>query len=111
VQGKVEDAVQECWIKMEPVLDATSQEVIWAYEPVWAIGKEIPAATEYVVAVTMQLRKLCKQKARAYRIIYGGSAGPWNVSRYEWWGGWFVFGEVCHDFKNLEVIANEVGAR
>jgi hypothetical protein len=28
VRGKVEDAVKECWIQMEPVLDATSQEVI-----------------------------------------------------------------------------------
>lgn len=28
VREKVEDAVKECWIQMEPVLDATSQEVI-----------------------------------------------------------------------------------
>lgn len=76
----------------------------------WAIGKKIPAAAEYVVTVTMQLRTLCAQKARACRIIYGGSAGSGTFQGMRCGVDGLFLGRFGHDFKNLKVILNEVGA-
>lgn len=53
-------------------------EVVFAYEPVWAVGAAKPAEAEYIAQVVSNIRKLpCIQSLRgSVRIIYGGSAGP-----------------------------------
>ncbi|KAI0389179.1 mitochondrial triosephosphate isomerase [Xylariaceae sp. FL0594] len=57
-----------------------AQQVILAYEPVWAIGAPEPASPSYVVAVAREIRKLdCLRdwtQNNSVRILYGGSAGP-----------------------------------
>ncbi|KAJ3513866.1 hypothetical protein NM208_g15123 [Fusarium decemcellulare] len=73
-------AVDQCQGQIEAVLAAVPEdaEVVFAYEPVWAIGAAEPAAADYVVGVTSSIRKLeCIQKrSGSTRILYGGSAGP-----------------------------------
>ncbi|WYZ38267.1 hypothetical protein EsH8_III_000181 [Colletotrichum jinshuiense] len=73
-------AVAECRAQIEAVLGAVPEggEVVLAYEPVWAIGAEEPAAAGYVVAVARGIRALECVRGRkgAVRIVYGGSAGP-----------------------------------
>jgi triosephosphate isomerase len=78
----VENAVKECRPQITSILDLAfpklkENEIVFAYEPVWAIGQPKPASAEYVVAVTKELRKICEETGRDdVRIIYGGSAGP-----------------------------------
>ena len=53
---------------------------ILVYEPVWAIGRDKPAAPEYVEDVHRYLRELIRElfaeAADSMRIIYGGSNNP-----------------------------------
>lgn len=83
----VEMVVEECWRQIRPALEAmgNDDEVVLAYEPVWAIGKSEPASPEYVVKITKALRRRYNKeyvdsgKGRtdaSMRILYGGSAGP-----------------------------------
>ncbi|GKT58188.1 triosephosphate isomerase [Colletotrichum tofieldiae] len=78
--GGVEAAVAACRAQIETVVAAVPEEaeVVLAYEPVWAIGAEEPAAAEYVVAVARGIKRLECVRARRglVRIVYGGSAGP-----------------------------------
>jgi triosephosphate isomerase len=107
-QGTTEEAVKGCQSQIESVLAATDQEIIFAYEPVWAIGQSKPASAEYVVAVTKALRKLCG--SRPVRFLYGGSAGPgtFNAMR-EGVDGLFL-GRFGHDLERFREVISEVGA-
>ncbi|PMD47566.1 putative triosephosphate isomerase [Hyaloscypha variabilis F] len=61
-KGTVEEAVAECRPQIESILEVTEEEIIFAYEPVWAIGQPKPASAEYVVSVAKELRKLCGKR-------------------------------------------------
>lgn len=76
--GDVELAVEECKVQIEAVIKAVPDgaEIIFAYEPVWAIGQAEPAGAERVVAVTKRLRVLTQGRTGTVRFVYGGSAGP-----------------------------------
>ncbi|TDZ65217.1 putative triosephosphate isomerase [Colletotrichum trifolii] len=75
----VEDAVSFCRTQVDAILKETPvREVILAYEPIWAIGKEHPACAKHVVRVLEGVRELgcVKSRGELLRIVYGGSAGP-----------------------------------
>src|SRR5690606_1764404 len=62
-------------------------EVVVAYEPVWAIGSGEPATPEQAEEVAAQLRDVLKtalgeEVARGTRILYGGSVSSQNVAAY-----------------------------
>ena len=109
-KGTPQEAVDECRPQIESILVATDQdqEIIFAYEPVWAIGQPKPASAEYVVSVTQELRKLCGD--RHVRFLYGGSAGPgtFDVMR-EGVDGLFL-GRFAHDVENFREVITEVGS-
>ena len=107
-KGTTEDAVEECRPQIESILSVTDQEIIFAYEPVWAIGQPKPASAEYVVTVTKELRKLCGD--RQVRFLYGGSAGPgtFNAMR-EGVDGLFL-GRFAHEVERFREVISEVGA-
>ncbi|KUJ16808.1 Triosephosphate isomerase [Mollisia scopiformis] len=107
-QGSVEEAVEECRPQMESVLGVTDEEIIFAYEPVWAIGQPEPASAEYVVSVTKELRKLCGQ--RPVRFLYGGSAGPGTFDAMRDGVDGLFLGRFAHDVKNFYEVIKEVGA-
>jgi triosephosphate isomerase len=73
-------AVDQCGRQVEAVLKTLPDEadVVFAYEPIWAIGAAEPAESEYISRVASDIRKLnCIQsRSGTVRIIYGGSAGP-----------------------------------
>ena len=62
------------------------EDVIIAYEPVWAIGSQNPATAEYTVEVVKRLRKVLAEKfdgaATTVRFLYGGSVGSSNAATY-----------------------------
>ena len=106
----VEVAVRECSDQMKSVLDMIPGEssVIFAYEPVWAIGGTEAADSKYVVAVMKRLRGLMVDRRGEYRMIYGGSAGvgTWGKLKGEVDG--LFLGRFAHDVKNLERVVREV---
>ncbi|KAJ4248815.1 hypothetical protein NW762_012653 [Fusarium torreyae] len=78
-RGEIE-AVRECERQIQIVTESLPDEaeVIFAYEPMWAIGAAEPAEPEYITRVVSTIRNLKHIQSRrgSVRIIYGGSAGP-----------------------------------
>ena len=107
-RGSVEDAVDECRSQIESVLEVTGEEeIIFAYEPVWAIGQKEPASAEYVVAVTKELRKLCRE--RSVRFLYGGSAGPGTFEKMKEGVDGLFLGRFGHEPENFAKVIEEIG--
>ncbi|KAJ6169194.1 hypothetical protein N7497_002037 [Penicillium chrysogenum] len=81
----VGQAVTECAVLVRAVLAAIPDDapVIFAYEPVWAIGQPKPAGVDHVAAVVQGIRAVIGARAGTARVLYGGSAGPGL-----WGGGW-----------------------
>jgi len=109
VQGTVSAAVEACRVQIEPVLEATTDEIIFGYEPVWAIGQKESASAEYVVAVTKALRRICGD--RKVRILYGGSAAPGTYGPMSEGVDGLFLGRFGHDVGNFEKIISEVSRR
>ncbi len=70
---------------MELLQDADGDSLVFAYEPVWAIGTGDTATPEDAQDAIGQIRGLLKELkgeefAGAVRILYGGSVKPENVS-------------------------------
>ena len=59
-----------------------AEQVVLAYEPVWAIGTGRTPTTEEVAAVHARIRKVLKERVKGgagTRILYGGSVKPPNA--------------------------------
>lgn len=61
--------------------------IVIAYEPVWAIGSNNPASADYAVEVITKLREVIAQKYGAavvdtIKFLYGGSVEPSNAMEY-----------------------------
>lgn len=112
-EGSVQDALGEVVGQVESILAVTSagEEIVFAYEPVWAIGAEAPAKSEYVVDVVGALRRLCEDKGRGedVRFLYGGSAGPGTWEKMSSAVDGLFLGRFAHDIGNLETVVKEVG--
>ncbi|KAG9228291.1 putative triosephosphate isomerase [Amylocarpus encephaloides] len=82
--GSVQDAVQECQPQITSILDVLETmessgdirggkgtgEIIFAYEPVWAIGQPKPADAKHVVSVVRALREICTRRGRGKEIRF-----------------------------------------
>lgn len=107
-KGTTAQAVEECRPQIESILAVTKEEVIFAYEPVWAIGQAEPASAEYVVAITKELRKLCGKSP--VRFLYGGSAGPGTFDAMREGVDGLFLGRFGHDPARFREVISEVGA-
>jgi len=107
-KGSVANAVEQCWLQIESVLAVTgaAQEIIFAYEPVWAIGQAQPASAEYVVSITTALRRLCG--TRPVRFLYGGSAGPGTFDAMRAGVDGVFLGRFGHDTGRVLEVIREV---
>jgi triosephosphate isomerase len=80
LQAGIETAVQECRPQVLSILEVISPNhpIVFAYEPVWAIGQPVPASPAHIVGVAKQIRAIIDSTGRTglTRILYGGSAGP-----------------------------------
>jgi len=107
-KGTIDQAVEECRPQIESILSVTTnEEIIFAYEPVWAIGQSEPASAEYVVAITKELRKLCR--SRDVRFLYGGSAGPGTFDAMREGVNGLFLGRFAHDPARFREVISEVG--
>ncbi|KAL8737677.1 MAG: hypothetical protein Q9181_001437 [Wetmoreana brouardii] len=112
ISEAVGNAICECSIQIHAILEAIPEDanVIFAYEPVWAIGKAEPAGEDHVLAVIGQLRQLVNEKRRAgaVRWLYGGSAGPGVWEGLKSGVDGLFLGRFAHDVRNLAKVLKEV---
>ncbi len=106
-------AVQECEPQIKAALSQVRSEddVILAYEPVWAIGAAEPAGADHVVAVTQALREMVRKTARTgrCRILYGGSAGPGVFEKLKDGVDGLFLGRFAHEVENVRTVLEEMG--
>ena len=70
---------------LEDLDDIGGEDIVFAYEPIWAIGTGDTATPDDAQDATGQIRELLKEKrgeefAGGVRILYGGSVKPENVA-------------------------------
>jgi triosephosphate isomerase len=123
--GSVADQYQ--WIKLtEQLREALAgvkkdriDEVVVAYEPVWAIGTSNPATAEYAGRVIGKLRAVLAEKygvstAKTVRFLYGGSVEPANSGEFlknEEIGGLLVGGASVKARDFLTICRHASAAR
>jgi triosephosphate isomerase (TIM) len=88
-----------------------------AYEPIWAVGTGEPASAEQALEMLGQIHQTLydlysvDQVASSFRILYGGSVDPDNVSRYVGAAGYHgaLVGNASLDhIKFVKLITNIV---
>ena len=106
-------ATRECTPQVTAVLEAIpgDADVIFAYEPVWAIGAQAPASADHVCAVAAQLRAIIDKTGRKgqVRILYGGSAGPGTWEKLKGNLDGLFLGRFAHDVEAMKSVIDEVG--
>ncbi|KAJ5994024.1 Aldolase-type TIM barrel [Penicillium sp. IBT 35674x] len=106
----VGQAVSECAVLIRAVLDAIPAEapVIFAYEPVWAIGQPKPAGVDHVAAVVEGIRGVIG--SRPARVLYGGSAGPglWGEGGLGKAVDGMFLGRFAHEIEGVRKVVREV---
>ena len=111
----VGNAIATCQSQIRPVLDKeTSANIIFAYEPFWAIGGQEAASADYVLAVVGQLKVYIqnylesKGRQQQTRILYGGSAGPGTWEQLKTGVDGLFLGRFAHNVDDFVNIVEEV---
>ena len=129
LRGPMSQAVGKAMAQLKPqilrVLGAVSEDapVIFAYEPVWAIGAAEPAGVDYVGPVVGAIREVAKsavglgkgRRSGEVKIVYGGSAGPglWSGKSNggnglgQYVDGLFL-GRFAHEIGGVRDVVEEV---
>ncbi|KAL9033383.1 MAG: hypothetical protein Q9180_005973 [Flavoplaca navasiana] len=102
-------AIRECGTQIRAILDAVpaDRELIFAYEPVWAIGADKPAPSDHIVTVVVQLKRMAQGRVGRVRWLYGGSAGPGTWHNLKGAVDGLFLGRFAHDVGNVDVILKE----
>ena len=114
--GDAPSAARQCLQQISAALGSGTAEeiepssVLFAYEPVWAIGAAQPASAEHINAVLRMIRKELTRSEQPVALIYGGSAGPGLLPRLPEADGLFL-GRFAHDPANFGAVLDEARAR
>ncbi|KAK4173206.1 putative Triosephosphate isomerase [Triangularia setosa] len=112
-EGEVAEAVREVIKQVQVVLEGVGEleEVVLAYEPVWAIGAGEPAGVEYVKQVARGIREWegVKKRGEKVRIIYGGAAGRGLWDKFGGEVDGLFLGRFGHDGGEFVKMVGEVG--
>jgi len=110
-------AVEACAVQVRPVLEAIPHDapVIFAYEPVWAIGKAVPAGVDHVSVVVAGIRSVIERisggvRVGDVRLLYGGSAGPgaWGNGGLGKAVDGMCLGRFAHEVDGVHKVVMEV---
>jgi triosephosphate isomerase len=112
--GPPEAAVRACLRQLNACLavarsKGTTGSIIVAYEPVWAIGRPVPAPDDHIRTVTGSLRAGLSSDGLLTdaRVIYGGSAGPGLLTRIAPDVDGMFLGRFAHDPAAFGAILDE----
>lgn len=105
-------AAAHCLSQARAVLSRTGHEadVVFAYEPVWAIGARQPASPGHVGRVVRELRAGLPARDGSTRVLYGGSAGPGLFADIADSVDGLFLGRFAHDVEALATVLTEVAA-
>lgn len=107
-------ALRECVPQVMAVLNAVSDDadLIFAYEPIWAIGAQEPASADHVLAVVGELRKKVWERGRngKVRFLYGGSAKPGTWDSLKGVLDGLFLGRFAHDVDAFKRVVEEISA-
>lgn len=109
-------AADRCVVQLRAALEAGAaappEEVVVAYEPVWAIGAEAAAPPAHIVAVCTAIKEwaLREQSAPLVRVVYGGTAGEGLIARLGGAVDGLFLGRCAHDPARLFGVIDEVVA-
>jgi triosephosphate isomerase len=111
-RGSAADAAAVCVDQLRSALAETGGSdvpVVVAYEPVWAIGAEHPAAPKHIGAVCTVLREWLGGQNRFldWSVIYGGSAGPGLLTELGPDVDGLFLGRFAHNVDALSDIIRE----
>ncbi|RKR76543.1 triose-phosphate isomerase family protein [Frondihabitans australicus] len=106
-RSTVDEAVAAC---LAQVADAGSGRVVFAYEPIWAIGAPAPADPSYVREVVAGIRSGLPEALAGAPIIYGGSAGPGLLGELRPAVDGLFLGRFAHDPANVATVLDEAAA-
>lgn len=113
----IAQAIEEVAVQVRPVLGAIPADapVIFAYEPVWAIGKPVPAGVDHVSAVVEGIRGVVRESGGSgrqgeVRVLYGGSAGPglWGAGGLGKAVDGMFLGRFAHEIDGVRKVVQEV---
>lgn len=113
--SREDDAAAVCLAQLASALEGLERgvdELIVAYEPVWAIGAADPAPDDVVTGVVTALRAALERDDRvaAASVIYGGSAGPGLLTRLGHGVDGLFLGRFAHDAERFEHVVAEAAA-
>lgn len=118
VSEAVGQAVKECEVQIRAVLEVIQETapVIFAYEPVWAIGKPVPAGVDHIASVVQGIRAVIEEisggrkREGDVRVIYGGSAGPglWSEGGLGKAVDGMFLGRFAHEIEGVQKVVREV---
>lgn len=86
---------------------ALTGDLIFAWEPQWAIGAPQPAGAEYIQSVCAGLRAHLSSTPGTHRVIYGGSAGPGLLTRLWPHVDGLFLGRFAHQPAAMQAILDE----
>lgn len=109
----VQKAVEEVGVQVRSVLkDATraGERLLFAYEPIWAIGAEKSADGEWVKGVVEGIRGVIKEEGREedVKVVYGGSAGPGTWTELKGAVDGLFLGRFAHKVGNVTKVWEEM---
>ncbi len=109
-EGPSADATEACVAEVGPLLKTLPPDapLIFAYEPIWAIGADQPADRERIIAVARGLRIAFRGLSRKPRVLYGGSAGPGLYQQIAGDVDGLFLGRFVHNVDNLRAVLEEV---
>jgi triosephosphate isomerase len=86
-QGRTSDKIRtQVRSAVEGLSNAEAEKLLFAYEPIWAIGTGVNAseqdASDGIAVVREALRESFGTIADSIRIVYGGSVKPDNIAKY-----------------------------
>lgn len=112
--GTPEAAAADCIAQLDDLLDGSQapNQIMIAYEPVWAIGAAQTACAEHILGVATRLRAHLDRvlDSASVTLIYGGSAQPGTMSAIGQAVDGLFLGRFAHDPSALEQIVLEAEA-
>lgn len=90
-------------------ISSTDKEIIFAYEPLWAIGSGLIPTKADINKICSVIRKTAKQKKAKIKVLYGGSVNDKNIDLLKTCKvDGFLIGGACLDVNKFKSIIKSV---